>query len=135
LSSATTGLGDFLANLFKGGGGGGGGGILDTLVQFIPSFFAKKGGVVGKTDFPSRMVPLNAFANARRMQLGGIAGLKSDEFPTILHRGETVTPAGESGTVTVNFNVTTPDVGGFQRSEAQITAQMARTIDRARRNL
>jgi len=135
LSSATTGLGNFLGNLFKGGSGGGGG-FLDIL-KFIPAIFAKKGGVVGKTDFPSRIVPLNAFANARRMQFGGTAGLKAGEFPTILHRGETVTPAGESGpgSVTVNFNVTTPDAGSFMRSEGQLTAQAARMIQRARRNL
>lgn len=38
-------------------------------------------------------------------------------------------------TVTINFNVTTPDVAGFRRSEAQIAAMLNRAAGRGGRNL
>ena len=39
------------------------------------------------------------------------------------------------GAVQVTMNITTPDVGGFQRSQSQIAAEMNRAIARGRRNL
>lgn len=36
--------------------------------------------------------------------------------------------------VTVNMNVTTPDAVGFQRSQSQIAAQLARALNRSSRN-
>lgn len=47
------------------------------------------GGVVGGTA-PTRMVPAMAFASAPRMHAGGFAGLRPDEVPAILQRGERV---------------------------------------------
>lgn len=47
------------------------------------------GGVVGKTASRKR-VPVTAFAGAVRYHSGGIAGLKPNEVPTILERGEEV---------------------------------------------
>jgi len=47
------------------------------------------GGVVGSPG-PGRMVPALAFANAPRMHAGGFAGLRPDEVPAILQRGERV---------------------------------------------
>jgi len=38
------------------------------------------------------------------------------------------------GSVTVNMNITTPDTAGFQRSQAQIAAQIARALQRGNRN-
>ena len=38
------------------------------------------------------------------------------------------------GGVTVNMNITTPDVQGFQRSQGQIATQMARALGRSQRN-
>ncbi len=136
LNSLLDKLGKKLAGIASGlGGKKGGGGFLG----FIGSLFAKSGGVVGQTKFPTKLVPAHAFAKAPRMQFGGIAGLGPNEFPAILHRGEQVIPAGkveqQTGPMTINVNIATPDVGAFQRSEGQITAQIARTISRARRNL
>ena len=37
--------------------------------------------------------------------------------------------------ITVNMNVQTPDVQSFRQSQGQLAADMARSIDRARRNL
>jgi len=56
-----------------------------------------KGGIVGTTPAPVRIVNPNIFANARRFHGGGLAG---DEVPAILQKGETVLPKG--GGVTVN---------------------------------
>ena len=39
------------------------------------------------------------------------------------------------GPVTVIMNITTPDAGGFRKSQGQIAAEAARAIERARRNL
>ncbi len=43
--------------------------------------------------------------------------------------------AGNSPAVNVTFNVTTPDVTGFARSEAQVTSLLARAVGRGRRGL
>lgn len=50
------------------------------------------GGVVGQTT-SRRRVSVMAFANAAKYHNGGIAGLKPNEVPTILERGEEVLPA------------------------------------------
>ena len=65
--------------------GGGSGGI----GSFIASSVNHTGGVVGMTS-RQRKVPMAAFAGATKMHSGGIAGLKSDEVPTILQKGEEV---------------------------------------------
>ena len=69
-----------IANALSGALGGAGG------------IFAKvlhAGGMVGAPG-PGRMVPALAFAGAPRMHAGGWAGLRSDEVPAILQRGERV---------------------------------------------
>jgi phage-related minor tail protein len=45
-----------------------------------------------------------------------------------------VASAGSSGSSVV-FNISTPDVQGFQKSQAQISAMLARTALRGQRNL
>ena len=47
------------------------------------------GGMVGGPA-PARMVPALAFAGAPRMHSGGMAGIRHDEVPAILQRGERV---------------------------------------------
>ena len=37
--------------------------------------------------------------------------------------------------VTVNMNISTPDVAGFQRSQTQVAAMMVRALERGQRNL
>lgn len=69
------------------------------------------GGTIGK-DVPSftRMVSPAAFAGAKRYH----TGLKGDEFPAILQRGETVTPKGESaGGDNYNIFITAIDAQSF----------------------
>ncbi len=139
---ATSGLGGFLQGILgiAGGGkaisGGGVGGFFQNILGGVLSIFAHGGGTVGGTKFPARLVPANTFVGAPRFAHGGIAGIGANEVPAILHRGERIIPAGQQADpMTVNVNISTPDTASFQRSEGQITAQMARSIDRARRNL
>ncbi len=51
------------------------------------------GGIVGETPVPTRRVPSALFADAPRLHFG----LRSDEFPAILQKGETVIPKGAKG--------------------------------------
>ena len=60
---------------------GGAGGIFANILH--------AGGIAGSAG-PSRVVPAMAFAAAPRMHSGGMAGLRHDEVPAILQRGERV---------------------------------------------
>lgn len=56
------------------------------------------GGVVGKDGGQNtRMFPAWLFTNAVRYHTGGIAGLKPDEVPAILQKGEQVIPRDQVG--------------------------------------
>ena len=92
------------------------------------------GGMVGAAG-SSRMVPAMAFANAPRMHNGGWAGLRSDEVPAILQRGERVLSrreaAGYGQGVTVNINAR--DAESFRQSRAQIGADIVRAVSMGRR--
>jgi len=106
-----------IGGLFKGGGGGSGiGGLISTAASMFGGFFADGGklkpgqfGVVGERG------PELAFAGSSPLN--------------IMPNGVGAAP------VTVNMNIQTPDVQGFRQSQSQIAADMARTIERARRNL
>ena len=126
-----------------GGAGGGlfgsqsaGGGLLAGIVH--------QGGVVGDPN-PQNRVPALAFAGALRLHDGGMAGLRADEVPAILQRGEMVLSRAQVAAmgsardtprpVNVVMNITTPDTSGFRQSQGQIAADAARAMQRARRNL
>ncbi len=86
--------------------------------------FAKGGIVSSPTTFPMR----------------GATGLMGEAGPEAimpLARGPDgalgVRGAG-GGTVTVNMNIATPDVAGFQRSATQVAAQMSRALSRSQRH-
>lgn len=110
------------------------GGFMDSLFGLI----FHEGGVAGETA-PSRQVPAFVFAGAPRYHGGGIAGLKPDEVPAILQRGEEVVSRKDRqrrGTgVNLVMNISTPDANSFRASQSQISAEAARGISRARRNL
>lgn len=83
-----------LNNLFANAFGGGlkRGGLLGGFL--IPGIL-HDGGVVGRDGYGhGRAVSPAVFAGARRMHGGGIAGLRPDEVPAILQRGEMVLPRG-----------------------------------------
>lgn len=66
-------------------GAGGSGG----LGGFISGIFRHNGGIVNGSGVTG-LVPTAAFAGAMRYHTGGIAGLKPNEVPVILERGEEV---------------------------------------------
>jgi phage-related minor tail protein len=89
--------------------------------------FAKGGIVGGPTYFP---------------MAGGATGLMGEAGPEAiipLARGADgrlgVRGAGGGGTVNITLNVSTPDADGFRRSGPQIAAELARMVERGRRNL
>ncbi len=68
----------------------------------------------------------------------GVAGEAGPEAILPLKRGgdgRLGVAAGGAGGVVVNMTITTPDVGGFRRSQAQVAASLARAIERGQRNL
>ncbi|MBJ3774816.1 phage tail tape measure protein [Acuticoccus mangrovi] len=122
-----------LTNLVGGGASGlfGGlaqalaGGAVSAATDVVP--FAE-GGVIGSpTAFPM---------GGGRVGLMGEAGR---EAVLPLARGPDgrlgVALEGERGAPVINVNITTPDAASFQRSEAQVTAMLARAVARGRRGL
>lgn len=90
---------------------------------------------------------LLGFQNGGSFQVGsntGIAPIPGVDNRLVAFRAQdgenvTVTPKGQSpgGTqqsVTVNFNISTPDVQSFRNSESQLSTRAARMISRASRN-
>lgn len=87
--------------------------------------FAKGGVVSQPTYFPMRGAT-------------GLMGEAGAEAIMPLRRGSDgrlgVAAAGGGRPVNVTFNVSTPDVAGFQRSQSQIASQLGRMLARGERN-
>jgi lambda family phage tail tape measure protein len=109
---------------------GGAGGIFANILH--------AGGMVGATG-PSRMVPAMAFATAPRMHSGGVAGLRHDEVPAILQRGERVLSRREAQTYgsggNVNVTIMARDAESFRQSRTQVAADIARAVSLGRRGM
>jgi len=121
-----------LAGLLSGVLGGAGGMFASVL---------HAGGMVGAPG-PGRMVPALAFAGAPRMHSGGWVGLKPDEVPAILQRGERVLSrreaagyGGRGATPSVNVTIMTRDAESFRQSRTQVAADIARAVSMGRRGL
>jgi len=105
---------------------------------FAPVLHA--GGMVGGAA-PQRMVPAMAFGGALRMHGGGWAGLRPDEVPAILQKGERVLSrreasqysTGSSQNITVNIQ--TRDAESFRQSRSQVSADIARAVAMGRRGM
>ncbi|TDX77739.1 tail length tape measure protein [Neorhizobium sp. R1-B] len=104
-------------NLFSGATGRTGKGLFGGSI--IPGIL-HDGGVAGRDGYGhGRRVPTSVFASAPRYHTGGIAGLKPDEVPAILQRGERViprgggSPAGGDG-IKVDVGVTVDQNGNLQ---------------------
>jgi hypothetical protein len=96
------------------------------------------GGMVGSAGH-SRMVPAMAFAAAPRMHGGGMAGLRHDEVPAILQRGERVLSRREAQSYgaggAVNVTIMARDAESFRQSRTQIAADIARAVSLGRRGM
>lgn len=84
-------LGGWLFDGLFGGGFGGGG---DPLGSALSAIIMHNGGTVGAGGMTRRVHPA-VFAGARRYHSGGWPGLRSDEVPAILQRGERVQSRAE----------------------------------------
>ncbi|TYB86022.1 phage tail tape measure C-terminal domain-containing protein [Oceaniovalibus sp. ACAM 378] len=100
------------------------------------------GGVVGSPG-PGRMVPALAFAGAPRMHAGGWAGIKPDEVPAILQRGERVLSRreaagygqGQGSAPNISVTIMSRDAESFRQSRTQVAADIARAVSLGRRGM
>ena len=105
---------------------------------FAPVLHA--GGLVGGAG-PARMVPAMAFAGAPRMHGGGWVGLRPDEVPAILQKGERVlnrreaAQYGTGSTQNITINIQTRDAESFRQSRTQVSADIARAVAMGRRGM
>src|SRR3569832_747153 len=116
----------------RGGGGGGGGGA--------PAPVHPAGGVVGAVAASRTVAPL-AFVSAPRYHSGGVLGLKPDEVPAILQRGEEVLTCNDprhrdnggmgGSNVNVHMTINTTNDDSFRRSQGRIARDMAEAARRA----
>jgi hypothetical protein len=86
------------------------------------------GGVVGQTGM-KRSVSTSNFINAPRFH----NGLRQNEMPAILERGEEVIPKDQvgrraRGDTNITFNVTTPNADSFRLSQRQLSQQAKRQV-------
>ena len=122
-----------IANALSGALGGAGGLFADIL---------HSGGAVGGSG-TRRMVPAMAFATAPRMHSGGWAGLKPDEVPAILQRGERVLSRreaagygqGQSAAPNISVTIMSRDAESFRQSRTQVAADIARAVSMGRRGM
>jgi phage-related minor tail protein len=121
LQPVTSALGGVVASLFHAFGLAEGGVVAGGRIR--P--FADGGVIASPTFFP--------------LQNGlGLMGEAGPEAVLPLARGSDGTLGVRSGAaapITVNFQVTSPDVESFRKSEAQVTAMLARAVGRGRRGL
>jgi len=104
---------------------------------FAPVLHA--GGMVGSAA-PQRMVPAMAFAGASRMHSGGWAGIKPNEVPAILQKGERVlsrreVTAGATNAQNITINIQTRDAESFRQSRTQVSADISRAVAMGRRGM
>ena len=95
------------------------------------------GGIVGGSA-QMRAVPVMAFAGAPRMHSGGFAGLRPDEVPAILQKGERVLSRRETagyGAGPVTINIQTRDAESFRQSRTQVASDIARAVSLGRRGM
>jgi hypothetical protein len=120
-----------LASALSGVFGGGifGGGAAAAANPMVNASIWHTGGMVG-AGAPMRAVPVTAFAGAPRLHTGGWAGLRPDEVPAILQRGERVLNRREAagygrgaGTgVTVNIDARGAQMGVAEQIDARLRA-------------
>lgn len=126
---AKTILGDIsqilISNMF--GGSGNGGGFENIL-----------GGLFGGTGGGGAGMFGGFFAEGGKLAPGkfGVVGENGPELAFAGNSPLNIIPDMPSGsTVTINMNIQTPDINSFRQSGSQVAADIARAVERARRNL
>ncbi len=123
------GLNNLLSSFSKGGRSpsSSGNGVFSAFANALP--FAK-GGIVASPSF----FPLNSGL--------GVAGEAGPEAIIPLQRGSDGrlgiggnNGGGVRGGNSIVVNISTPDIAGFRRSEAQVTSALSRAVQRSRRTL
>jgi lambda family phage tail tape measure protein len=115
------------------GGGLFGGGRSSGVNPIVNASIWHAGGTVGAGTL-TRSVPASVFASAPRMHSGGWAGLKPDEVPAILQRGERVLNRreaqgyGSAGEVAPNVTVNIDARGAQMGVAEQINAHLRAAI-------
>ena len=110
------------------------GGLLSGLLGGSGTTAFAKGGVVPFADGGVVSRP-SYFPLGRGL---GVAGEAGAEAILPLQRGadgRLGVGGGGQGAMTVNVAITTPDAASFRKSEAQVTAALARAVGRGRRGL
>src|SRR3569832_719115 len=120
-----TGIGQFVGSILGGG---------------PPAPVHPAGGVVGAVAASRTVAPL-AFVSAPRYHSGGVLGLKPDEVPAILQRGEEVLTCNDprhrdnggmgGSNVSVQMTINTPDADSFRHSQDRNARDMAEHARRA----
>lgn len=114
-------IADALSGVFGGGGS-------------VAAAVSHAGGIVGLSGH-SRQVPALAFAGAPRMHSGGYAGLRPDEVPTILQRGERVLSRSEvargmqSGATPVQITVNVEGANGDRQIMEMVSSGVSAAIN------
>ena len=88
-------------------------------------------------------LPALAFADAPRMHAGGWAGIKPDEVPAILQRGERVLSRreaagygqGQGSAPNISVTINARDAESFRQSRTQVAADIARAVSLGRRGM
>lgn len=116
-----------------------GGALAGALAGFMP--FAQGGGFAQGRVMPFAQGGVVSGPVAFPMRGGmGLMGEAGPEAIMPLTRGSDgrlgvrAEGAGRARPVHVTFNISTPDVAGFQRSQSQIAAQMSRLLAQGQRN-
>ncbi len=115
-----------------------GGALAGALSGFMP--FAQGGGFAQGRVMPFAQGGVVSGPVAFPMRGGmGLMGEAGPEAIMPLTRGSdgrlgVRAEGGRARPVNVTFNITTPDVAGFQRSQSQIAAQMSRLLAQGQRN-
>jgi hypothetical protein len=136
LSAGIGRLGQSIAGLFGGGSAG------LALPATAMGGLYHRGGLVGDGTAPLRLAPAAAFSRAQRYHDGGVAGLRPDEVPAILQRGERVLSRRDTaaydrdrGVGGVNVTIVARDAESFRQSRTQVAADIARAVSLGRRGL
>lgn len=122
-----------LGGIFGGAGLFGAGGTADSSLGLQSgTMVAHAGAVAGGAASERRNVPAALFMGAERFHRGGVAGLRADEVPAILQRGERVLNRRQSreweSSRGVTVNIMARDAESFRQSRTQVAADIARAV-------